>query len=380
VSRAAALLLALPSALMTSVLPAPGALPADPAMGAPPVARPSGTGGVFPTVTPGRVLRFPLDGGSHPAFRTEWWYVTGWVDTPTHESLGFQVTFFRTRPGIDEDNPSAFTAHQLIIAHVALSDAARGSLRQDQRIERAGFGLAGADTDDTHVWIGNWRLERGPADEYHADVDADGFALHLTLQPQQPPLLEGEAGFSRKGPDPRAASYYYSLPHLAVGGEIARAGTRLSVHGEAWLDHEWSSEYLDAQAVGWDWTGLNLDDGSSLMAFRIRGPAGDTRWAGATWRNPAGAVDTYPMADIRFEPRRWWRSPRTGIRYPVSIELTVGPHRLELAPLMPDQENDTRLSTGAIYWEGAVRALAEGRSAGRGYLELTGYGERLRLR
>jgi len=40
----------------------------------------------------------------------------------------------------------------------------------------------------------------------------------------------------------------------------------------------------------------------------------------------------------------------------------------------------TRLSTGAIYWEGAVQALEQGRPVGRGYLELTGYGGRLQLR
>jgi predicted secreted hydrolase len=32
-----------------------------------------------------------------------------------------------------------------------------------------------------------------------------------------------------------------------------------------------------------------------------------------------------------------------------------------------------------VYWEGAVRAASGGQSVGRGYLELTGYGEPLRL-
>jgi predicted secreted hydrolase len=46
---------------------------------------------------------------------------------------------------------------------------------------------------------------------------------------------------------------------------------------------------------------------------------------------------------------------------------------------MDDQELDARVSTGTIYWEGAVRALAAGREVGRGYLELTGYWRRLNL-
>jgi predicted secreted hydrolase len=337
-----------------------------------------GTAVPYEPVLPDQPMMFPRDFGSHPGFRTEWWYVTGWLTTARHESLGFQVTFFRTRPGIDEDNPSAFSARQLIIGHVALSDTHRGRLWQDQRVERAVFGTADASTADTRVWVDGWRLER-TADGYVAHLAADGFTLQLTLRPTQPPLIEGEAGFSRKGPEPQAASHYYSVPHLAVAGVITRAGAEDRVTGEAWLDHEWSSEYLDAQAVGWDWTGINLADGSSLMAFRIRGRDGSTRWSGATLRRATGTA-TYSGTEVRFEPAEWWPSPRTGIDYPVGMRVQVGEVALELVPLMPDQENDTRLSTGAIYWEGAVRALEQGREAGRGYLELTGYGERLRLR
>ncbi len=333
----------------------------------------------FAPVLPGRTLRFPQDFGAHPEFRTEWWYVTGWLKTERGEPLGFQVTFFRTRPGIAEDNPSAFTAHQLLIAHGALSDPAHGRLWHDQTIERAGFGLAEARSGDTAVWIDRWRLERS-AGLYHADLDADEFALHLTLRATQAPLLEGEAGFSRKGTAPQAASYYYSVPHLAVEGTIRRRAVRDTVTGEAWLDHEWSSEYLEPQAVGWDWTGLNLDDGSALMAFRTRGADGRMRWGAATLRTADGKGMSFGAPEIAFEPRGSWRSPRTGILYPIRWQLRVGARTLELEPLLDDQENDTRVSTGAIYWEGAVRALEAGRIVGRGYLELTGYGERLRLR
>jgi predicted secreted hydrolase len=333
----------------------------------------------FTPVSPGNAIVFPRDFGSHPQFRTEWWYVTGWLMTAHGEPLGFQVTFFRTRPGIDESNPSTFTPHQLLIAHAALSDPHRGRLWQDQTLERAGFGRVEAREGDTAVRIDRWRLERAEG-VYHADLDAEEFALHLEFKPTQPPLLEGTAGVSRKGPDPLAASYYYSLPHLAVTGSIRRQALREAVTGEAWFDHEWSSEYLDPLAVGWDWTGINLDDGASLMAFRIRGLDGSMRWAGATWRAADGTVSTFDASAIRFEPLARWRSPRTGTVYPVRWHLTVGPHSLDLEPLLEDQENDTRLSTGAIYWEGAVRALEAGRVVGRGYLELTGYAERLRLR
>jgi predicted secreted hydrolase len=333
-------------------------------------------------------LTFPADFGSHPQFRTEWWYVTGWLTTEHGESLGFQITFFRTKPDIDENNPSSFTPRQILIAHCAISDPKRGRLWQDQRIRRAGLDLAEAATGDTDVWIDDWKLERNASaavpsaarSAYTAKIHAEDFSFDLTLSETQAVLLNGDSGVSRKGPAPTAASYYYSLPHLQVSGGIARENHTDRVTGEAWFDHEWSSEYLDAAAVGWDWIGINLQDGAALMAFRIRGSQGEQRWAGGTLRNSDGTVQILQPADIALRAGRSWVSPRTGIIYPVQWHIRAGSREFDLEPLLDDQENDTRLTTGAIYWEGAVRASAQHRPVGLGYLELTGYGEPLHLR
>jgi predicted secreted hydrolase len=333
----------------------------------------------YAAVAPGQPLTFPRDYGSHPDFRTEWWYVTGWLTTESGESLGFQVTFFRTKPAGSSANPSAFTARQLLIAHCAISDPKRGRLWQDQRIRRAGLGLAEAGEQDTDVWVDDWSLKHAGG-AYHARIAAEDFALDLALADTQPALLNGIAGVSRKGPEAASASFYYSLPHMKVSGSIARAGRRERVTGEAWFDHEWSSQYLDAQASGWDWIGINLDDGSALMAFRIRGSDGLPRWAGGTLRAADGSLQSFDTHDVEFQALRAWTSPRTSIKYPVQWRVNVGSRQFELQPLMDDQENDTRLSTGAIYWEGAVRVLERQQPAGRGYLELTGYGEKLELR
>jgi predicted secreted hydrolase len=326
-----------------------------------------------------RPLTFPADFGSHPDFRTEWWYVTGWLKTRQGDPLGFQITFFRSKPATDAANPSAFAPRQLLIAHCALSDPKRGRLWQDQRIRRAGMQLAEAAEGDTNVWIERWSLKRQDG-KYVAQIDAEDFSLDLALTETQAVLLNGEAGISRKGPLPQAASYYYSLPHLNVTGKISRKGAKSEVSGEAWFDHEWSSEYLEPQAIGWDWIGINLDDGAALMAFRIRGPQEEQRWAGGTYRSGDGQVQILQPADIEFRARRQWTSPRTGTSYPVEWSVRVGLRKIDLKPLLDDQENDTRLSTGAIYWEGAVSAYEQRRLIGRGYLELTGYGERLQLR
>jgi predicted secreted hydrolase len=254
----------------------------------------------------------------------------------------------------------------------------RGRLWQDQRIGRAGLGLAEAESGDTEVWIDDWRLER-QGELYSARLVATDFALELTLEPTQPVLLQGIDGYSQKAAAPRAASYYYSLPHLMVRGAIARGTRRERVTGEAWLDHEWSSAYLDPQAQGWDWTAVNLDDGGSVMAFRIRSRNGGTLWAGGSLRSATGVVQVLKSADVQFAPARQWRSARTGTTYPVAWVVRAGSRRLALEPLLDDQENDTRLTTGAVYWEGAVRAHEDGQEIGRGYLELTGYGAPLAL-
>ncbi len=333
----------------------------------------------YAPVIAGHPLRFPEDLGSHPQFRTEWWYVTGWLLTERGESLGFQITFFRTKPNIDANNPSDFAPRQIMVAHCALSDPQRGTLWQDQKIRRAALGLAGAAEGSTHVWIDRWSLKR-EAQTYLAKVAAEDFSFDLALTETQPALINGEDGVSRKGPQPQAASYYYSLPHMQVAGTVSRKGSARQVTGEAWFDHEWSSEYLDTEAAGWDWIGINLQDGGALMAFQIRGLDGKARWAGGTIRTGAGLPQILKPEDVEFRAGRRWTSPRTGIAYPVEWTVRADGHEITLKALFDDQENDTRLSTGAIYWEGAVRASDAKGLVGRGYLELTGYGERLRLR
>lgn len=331
----------------------------------------------FASVVPGYELRFPHDEGSHPDFRIEWWYVTGWLQDEG-KPLGFQVTFFRVRPELKHENPSRFAPRQILIAHAAMSDLARGRLVHDQRAARAGFGLAEAAEGSARIWIDGWRLLQAGS-SYQALIETPDFSFDLTLAATQPPLLQGDRGFSRKGPARESASYYYSLPHLAVGGTVTRGGQARRVTGAAWMDHEWSSQYLEKEAAGWDWIGINLDDGGALMAFRMRGGKGGQLWAGGSLRHPGGRIQTFAPGEIRFVPRREWKSPRTGTTYPVAWTVTAADREFEFEPLFDDQEHDTRASTGTIYWEGAVRALSGGKPAGLGYLELTGYWRRPNL-
>src|SRR5205807_527585 len=99
----------------------------------------------YPVVTPRPQFVFPRDHGAHPDYRTEWWYVTGWLDGP----LGFQITFFRARPREPSDNPSRFNPLQVLLAHAAIADPKRGRLIHEERAARAGFTLAHAETERT---------------------------------------------------------------------------------------------------------------------------------------------------------------------------------------------------------------------------------------
>jgi predicted secreted hydrolase len=332
----------------------------------------------YPDVIAGAGLRLPRDHGAHPDHRIEWWYFTGWLRTPEGKPLGFQITFFRSRPALSAGNPSAFTPRQILFAHAALSDPATGKLIHDQRVARTGFGLASAATDDARIDLLDWSLSRRPDGLFRAAAPAYGFALDLTLRPVQPAMANGERGYSRKGPRPEQASYYYSIPHLKVSGSVVRAGRKVPVTGEAWLDREWSSSLLPADAVGWDWAGINLDDGSALMAFQVRGKDGRAVYAGGTLRRRDGRQVTLAPADVRFVPRRRWRSPATGASYPVEADFLVrlpeGVRRFRLRPLFDAQELDGRSAGMPAYWEGAVST-----EGGRGYLELTGYAAALRM-
>ena len=335
-------------------------------------------------------LQFPRDLGSHPAFAIEWWYLTGHLRTAAGgREFGFQLTFFRSRVAATQGMTSAFAAKQLLFAHAAVSDVAGRQLLHDQRIAREGFGLAQASAEDTAVTLHDWSLARH-ATHYQAQAAGSGFAFQLALRETQPLLLQGQQGVSRKGPQAEQASYYYSLPQLQVNGSLALAGKSLPVQGTAWLDHEWSQALLDPQAVGWDWIGMNLLDGSALTAFRLRDKAGNALWAGGSYRHPAqGATPlVFGPDEVQFEPVRRWTSPLTQASYPV--EWTVRLPRTHSAGALADfytvsavidnQELDSRSSTGAVYWEGLseLRNRA-GQLVGRGYLEMTGYTSPLRL-
>ena len=376
---------------------APGSAPAAPTPGAtsPTPADP---------VRRGRAIVLPRDHGAHPGSRIEWWYVTGWLrtgPTPAAEAAaddpralrGFQITFFRTRTGLAEGLAGRFAPRHLLFAHAALSEPAAGRHEHDERIARwsgdpAASGLARAALHDADLRLFDWTLRRQASGGGALDARWDTrfstgrHRLQLRMARTQPVLLQGEAGWSRKGPQPQQASHYLSEPQLKVEGRIEGHGSESEpVHGRAWLDHEWSDELLHPEAVGWDWIGINLDDGSALTAFRLRRADGSLLWAGGSFRAPgAAAARAFGPAEVVFRPGRAWRSPGSGASYPVEWTVSTPAGAYTVRALLDAQEMLGRGAAGTVYWEGlSTLHAADGRRVGLGYLEMTGYAGRLVL-
>jgi predicted secreted hydrolase len=321
---------------------------------------------------------FPADHGPHPDFQTEWWYFTGNLDTADGHHFGYELTFFRRAlapPAERAARPSDWAADQIYMAHLALTDVAGREFQAVERFSRGAAGLAGAQAAPFTVWLEDWSISEMEGGDWRLQAAAEGLALELTLRDTKGPILQGDRGYSRKGPEPGNASYYYSLTRLETAGSVQVAGERYKVAGLSWMDHEYSTSALSAGQVGWDWFSLQLDDGSELMVFQIRRDDGSIDpYSSGTLVSADGWTRHLERDDFQIMVERTWRSPHTGADYPAgwTIRVPVTGLTLRLEPYLADQE----LNVSYTYWEGAVRITGErdGRPvSGDGYVELTGY-------
>ncbi len=324
-----------------------------------------------------RDFEFPADHGPHPAFRNEWWYVTGNLDSEDGDRFGFELTIFRfALTPFAPESPSAWRSNQVYIAHLAVTDAARGNFHVGQRYSRGAVGLAGARAEPFRVWLDDWKISAGPDGSWQLIAHDADFGVDLRLAALREPTLNGDAGLSQKSAEPGNASYYYSITRLATEGVVNVGGQDFRVSGLSWLDREWSSSALAAEQVGWDWFALQLDDGTDLMFYQLRRSDGtpDDHSAGTLVEADGGSAHLR-IDDVELNVLEEWESDAGG-RYPARWTLRV-PDRglqLDIRPVIADQE----LFTTVRYWEGAVDVTGTRDGVpigGRGYVELTGYAE-----
>jgi predicted secreted hydrolase len=335
----------------------------------------------FARATEPREFRFPEDHGGHPAFQTEWWYLTGNLAGADERHFGFELTFFRYAAAAAtsaQEATSAWRADQIWMAHFAITDTNEQRFLTAERLSRQALGLAGTTTEPLRVWVEDWSLEGGePAGRWalRAEAHDENIDLALELTATQPPVAHGTAGLSRKGATVGNASYYYSVPRLEAQGSIGVEGASFAVTGSAWLDREWSTSSLEPGIAGWDWFALHISDGASLMFYRLRTATGESSpYSGGSYVSPAGVRSEISATDVALIPLDHWTSRTTGTRYPTAWRLLLANQGLdlEIRPYLQDQEVDLSVR----YWEGAVRAEGsspEGRVTAQGYLELAGY-------
>jgi predicted secreted hydrolase len=325
---------------------------------------------------PGYEWSFPRDHGRHSDFQTEWWYYTGQLFNAEGDIFhakpryGFQLTFFR-RGGLVDGKPK-----DQFMAHAVVTDIEKGKTFWNSRVGGGELGLSGAKQSLLNVWSGDWTVDTIGTDQFlrfNVTGEGEAYSLRVRIQETQAPWLQGQKGWSKKAECSGCASQYYSNPRLSVTAEVIRGESSQTLRGLAWMDHEFMTNSLSGAQVGWDWMGLMLKDGRSVMVYRLRREDGSVDYAAGSVRSKDGDR-ILEQREFSMTPRGTWRSPTSKATYPITWRLEVPSEgiRVDLMARVPDSELGERSQT--LYWEGSVASESE---EVIGYLEMTGYGGRV---
>ena len=316
-------------------------------------------------------FRFPRDHLAHDTFRSEWWYFTFMLRDATGAEFGAQFTVFRQalQPTPVSENP--WQTNQVYLGHFAITDVAAGEHRAYERVARGHPALAGVREEPFQLTLDGWLLEAlAGRPGWHLRADSAGDALDVTITPEKPIVLHGEGGLSAKGPG--NASYYYSISRLSVTGSLRAGGVEHQVTGSAWFDREWSTSVLSGDQIGWDWFALQFADGRDLMVFQLRRRDGRRdSYDQGLWVAPDGRSRSLRSEDFSLEPVAYWHDA-DGVGWPIQWRLQTAAGSWRIRAALADQ----RMATTLVYWEGLIDIYdMANRRVGRGYMELTGYGD-----
>ena len=351
---------------------------------------------------PGWNYRFPEDHAMHQSFKTEWWYFTGNLQDESGKNFGYELTFFRQgvlSPGEREETngagqtPSRFVQNDFKFAHFAISDLSGGKFHFTQKISRGAFGEAGFGTTQQAsnenggqnamplAWMESWSLQPQADGAWKIAAKVAGetpMSIDLRVLPLKGPVIEGTDGVSQKAAGPGNASHYYSFTRLQTTGTLSleASGKAHHVHGDSWFDHEWASNQMVADQVGWDWFCFQFDNGTEMMLYAMRRRDGSVDpVSSGTWVEADGRKEHLQREDFRLKPLRSWKSGKTDATYPLGWQVSLPGRQMEftITPRLDDQE---LVLPPLSYWEGAISVA--GKQAGHeirglGYMELTGY-------
>ena len=336
------------------------------------------------TAQPGWQYEFPRDHHSHPEFKTEWWYFTGNLADESGNRFGYQLTFFRqgVRPPAERDPAmSRFVVGDLKFAHFTITDVAGKQFRFDQKTSRGAFGESGFDEGNQLAWIDDWTLALNGSDGFDLMASLKDMRIHLHLRAAKPPVIHGTEGISVKASDAGHASHYYSFTRMTTTGEFFGDGKARALRGESWFDHEWATNQLAPEQVGWDWLSAQFDDNTELMLYQMRLENGQPDPTSSGTLIAADGSSTYlPASAYKMTATEFWKSEKTGAKYAIGWHVELPERGLELEVRAALKNQELALQPLA-YWEGAVEINGSSNGKpikGRGYLELTGYAGPLR--
>jgi predicted secreted hydrolase len=339
----------------------------------------------YKVAVPGYRYEFPRDYFNHPEYQTEWWYYTGNVKAEDGHRFGFELTFFRVGVSRDVAHPNTWDIGDLYLAHLALSDLDGKNFYHTERTNRAGPGIAGVDAEQKRIWNGNWSVRWQGEDQVLEAVD-ERVCFVLTLHLEKPPVIQGENGVSQKGAGTGRASNYMSLTRLKTHGTLQLDRKRYAVSGLTWMDHEFFTNQLEKEQVGWDWFSVQLRDNTELMLYRIRRADGSVDpYSSGTYVDADGRSVHLRREDFSLAPgQEMWKSPATGAVYPVQWQISVPKLNLELdaSTALKSQELSGKSQVIPNYWEGAIQLSGQRERkavTGVGYLEMTGYDRAVKL-
>ncbi|WP_254304015.1 lipocalin-like domain-containing protein [Shewanella sp. VB17] len=348
----------------------------------------------YTQVDKNKVIVFPQDHLAHDDFRQEWWYLTANLETEHGKKIGLQWTQFRiamtpvaphstllknqlatssNKPISIKNNEPSWISNQLYMAHAAVTSASQHFATE--KWSRQHPQLANVSNHPFTVKIDDWRWISDGNTLFPATLEVTGeqFNYRLTLHSSAPYQRQGNQGYSVKTADGSVASHYYSQPYIQVSGNITLQGEEHNVTGQAWLDREWSSQFLNKTQAGWDWFALRLHDGSTLMLFQLRdqakSPANQStaNFYSARRMFADGSGHNIASTNITLTALDWHTIDLT--RYPTSWQISIPSEHIDIKinALNPN----AKMSLTISYWEGPV--LISGSHQGEGYLELTGY-------
>jgi predicted secreted hydrolase len=337
---------------------------------------------VFKPALPGYRFNFPRDHASHDEYKTEWWYYTGHLTAEDGGRYGYELTFFRSALDAPQGlQKGSWAAGNIYMAHFAVTDLGKKQFFYQQRLTRPGVDFAGASTREYKVWNKDWRARMDTSGRHLLIANSPEYSINLTLQTDKPPAIQGENGVSQKANCTGCASHYYSFTRLKTTGFIRLGDKRLKVIGSSWMDHEFGSNQLTADQVGWDWFSIQLDDNTEVMLYvmRLKNGGLDPNSSG-TLVFANGSTRHLRKADYSIKRTATWRSPNTKAVYPMGwdVEIPSFKANLKIVPELENQELAKKAPSEVTYWEGACTVSGEKNGKpikGQAYVEMTGYHE-----